>query len=692
LWALVTFAGGHAFAEPKEESPPPRDVALIEIRARVSPDLQEIRGTITVSGVGSLYMVDPLSRWPEPEDDRQRLRTYPGRPEQGRVRFVQVGPGQWEFNTWLPRRYGDVGWRPNRALYANGGWYPQPLVAGRVLASAWKVSVTLPESALGALGTSVGGGELRWSGQAERASLAVLADGVQTRTEAAGVSLTLLTRNTPRRTWLKRPAALLSAARPSGHTLATTMVEAPLRRRLARPGAGVAFVSDRAWRLSPGLRRYHDRAVTRALIASALDNPDSEARAVAAEILARQAPVATDLLRRFRWNPAVDAILNDQTLPYWGDILGPGPTADPVQDDLLEVWDPVPPISSTVAAAELGLDEGARSFAQSLAAGRTVAEAWAEVGGSPGVAGDNPTSDGPSTANGWVATWAAWVSQANPTAGWIAGSASLWWRNRTHPRNVGSLALGVDQRSLPSLALGWTHLRGRPQDGLRRPHRLSLWVEPAWSNRRFTGTEQSVFTLGGGASWTWDSRVSELFPLEGGRVRVGASGGVAPRENTQWVTAGVSGVGLLSPHPRLVFAGRGYAGVASGTTTERLLWLGGPGAGSGLSPRSAYGTRLAVAEGEARLVPFRHASIPLGGWAWWSEWQVTGGLEVASLRAESSEVGFVGWTAGTAVVLDLLGARPGLGGVTVAGPLTTWGLDAGGSRTPQVTFRLGQSF
>ena len=52
-----------------------------------------------------------------------------------------------------------------------------------------------------------------------------------------------------------------------------------------------------------------------------------------------------------RWLPAIDAILNNRRVPFWGDIFEAVHPADPVQDDLLEVLQPATP--GTVVAAQI---------------------------------------------------------------------------------------------------------------------------------------------------------------------------------------------------------------------------------------------------------------------------------------------------------------------------------------------------
>ena len=64
----------------------------IRIDAVVDPDLEHLRGTMSVSD-DLLVFVDPLALWPDPEDDLQLQRTYPQAPDHGRVRWTEAAPG-----------------------------------------------------------------------------------------------------------------------------------------------------------------------------------------------------------------------------------------------------------------------------------------------------------------------------------------------------------------------------------------------------------------------------------------------------------------------------------------------------------------------------------------------------------------------------------------------------------------------
>jgi len=291
----------------------------------------------------------------------------------------------------------------------------------------------------------------------------------------------------------------------------------------------------------------------------------------------------------------------------------------------------------------------------------------------------------------FVWLWAAWIDSISITERYASGSATVWARGRDDTRNIWSLSGSIDQQDLPALSVGWLHRRGPLQDGLARPHRFSAWVTPAWSNPRFAEGDS---TVGGGVGYAWDTRVSALFPLRGQRLAITVSGGLAPEEGTTWAAVRTAAGGVVSPHPRWAFAGRVSAAAARGDTVQRLLWIGGPGVGVSLTPGAEIGDLRGVIQGEVRWAPIRHASLPLLGLAWLSEIQLTAGTEALTLRTtEGPWARGVGLTAGTAVVVDLLGAKPGMLGVTAGVPAWVEGVEAAKAwERPQITLRFGQAF
>lgn len=787
---LLLLVGAPAWTAEGEAEP-----IAVELRATLAPDLRTIEVQVYTDDTVHSW-VDPLAHLPVPPDDRTLLRTWRGRPRPGhidatswgqtrrghtldRVPDGADGPTSWgqtprgeTFVTRLPvGRFGDVG-TTRRGLYANGAWYPQPLDAdGGLPTVRWDVTVDGPEGVVIVVGDAVGEGSVHWEGVAERAPLAAVRRAEVEVVEAGDSEVVIVSRR-PRRIVRREPARLLDAAGGEGRVV---VVEGPLRRRLARPGPGVLYLSDRAWRLTPGLRTYHDGAVQRGLLAASQDLPDPFERALAADVMSRLAPApdARGLLRWFSWNPVVDAILNDRRLPFWGDVFQAAHPEDPLRDDLVEVFQPHGPTSAL--AAQLGAahdDAVLRAVATALRTGAPLppelaafVASWrrpypaqdlvldvgedaihverrrtgpdedplptevvevrldGEIRSATAAAGEAETLVFPHDGrpgrvivdprglvrqtdrkgDAWppraVLLTAAWIDAINLTEGFVSGHVLAWARGRDDNRNVVSAWLAADQQSLPEITLGWLHRRGPLQDGLSRPHRLSLSTTAAWSNPAFAEGDRAVFTLGGTASYAWDTRISALFPLRGQRLGVSVGGGLAPQEGTRWGRADASATGVVSPHPRWALAGRGSVGVATGDTRQRLMWLGGPGAGVSLPPGIAIGTRRAVGMGEVRWAPVRNASLPLLGLAWLSEVQLTAGAEGVVLHTiDGEDARLVGVTGGAAVVTDLLGASPALVGATVGVPAVVVGVtDADGQPveawdSPQVTVRFSQAF
>ncbi len=321
----------------------------------------------------SFHLVDPLAMVPDPTDDRTTVRTWPGRPEKGRfylhteefaddfastprpVPEFWVG-GHLFFTAHLPHRYGDVGWTGHgvhRTLYANAGWYPQVVddASGvdRPVVATWDVTVSGPGVVV--LNGAVGTGESHWTGISDRVALAILPDG---RVDHVG-GLTIV--DTPGPTPASHPLGhrLLAAVAPAtlpaadpgplaaaiGAQPVTVVVDTDLRH-LARPAPGMVYLSDRAFRLLGIFRPYHARAVRQAMLSAATPLPSGWDRDFVADALTRTLP-APDLRRDFAflaWNPVVDALLNDGTLPYYDDFFDEAFDDDPELLDVIEARTP----------------------------------------------------------------------------------------------------------------------------------------------------------------------------------------------------------------------------------------------------------------------------------------------------------------------------------------------------------------
>ncbi len=361
----------------------------IRIEATVDEDLRGVRGTLTVVHTDeSLAFVDPLEDLPVPDYELDLYRTFPGAPNQGEVRWRQDGD-TLHFETRLPKRYGDVGWT-RKGLMANGAWYPQPLTAdGRLPVVDWDLSIDVPDGSVGALGQVAGSPSLGWSGQGQRASLAVVPDGRITRVEGGDWHLQLLTRGKPRKVLVDNLRAQVEQLdAPTGEVWGV-VVEGPLRRRLSRPGRGTAYVSDRAYRLTKGLYRMHHEPVFTGIVAATAPQPVRRDRLMLASLTAtevrkrvtEQGQRKADLLRLTRWIPMVDAALYDPEMAFQSEVFKRVHPSDRVLDDLEERFTPATAPSVVVAQlrAQLGA-EVVHHLTTELSTGASLVEASEATG------------------------------------------------------------------------------------------------------------------------------------------------------------------------------------------------------------------------------------------------------------------------------------------------------------------------
>lgn len=354
----------------------------------MADDLQTVRGRLTITSDQPFTLIDPLAEMPAPTGDLAVQRTWPGAPEVGKVAWERIDDDSWWFYAILPRRLEDVG-STHRGLFANGAWYPQPVFADGLHTAAWDVTVHLPEGAVGAVGDVADGGVVRWQGAGERASLAV-SYGRITALDEDGLHLDVITRHKPRRVVMRRLANEITRARPADVVWHGVVAQAPLRRRLARPGVGLTYISDRAWRVSRPFQRFHDVAVTRAVVSGLTEVADPYARDLASSAISwhyaqKRAGLDADTITGIgSFVPRLNAIRYDARLPFWADVLESAYPGDPLADDLVERFDPHEPGSAVIA--QLADGWGANSvttLGQALVRGHTVADA-ASLAGVPG--------------------------------------------------------------------------------------------------------------------------------------------------------------------------------------------------------------------------------------------------------------------------------------------------------------------
>lgn len=348
----------------------------IRIEATVDPGLRHVRGHMVLSDLADATLLDPLVDLEVPPHELTSLRTYPGVPNQGKVWFWRVDD-QVRFVAHLPHRYGDLG-STVRGLFANGAWYPQPFVDGQVPTVAWDVRLSLPEGTVGAVGDTAGAGELHWRGEAERVAIGVLPRGTVTRIEGETFTADVVhRRKRPRRPLRRHLAGQLPLVAVEGARWSGALIEVPGRRRLVRPGPGLAFVSDRAWRVFPWFQRIHHEAALRGITEAWMPSSDPWTRAIAAASLSTvhagrlKRDQAISLVGLTKWVTVVDRALFDQEMAFRQELFKRAHPSDRLRDDLMERLSPR--AAGTVVAAQLGDRHGADAL---VAVGRDVAMGW----------------------------------------------------------------------------------------------------------------------------------------------------------------------------------------------------------------------------------------------------------------------------------------------------------------------------
>ncbi len=333
----------------------------LRVEATVGADLQTITGEIEVLDGEGLRLVDALSSLPIPTDDQLLRLTFPGAPEQGWVYVEARGEGRYLFHSILPRRYDASGMVPGRGLFANGLWHPQPMRGDTAAVVDWEVQLHLPPGHTGVLNRSVGDRSLRWSGAAERLSLAVLPRARVQQLQLPAGRVTLVDQGPRRGRRDRRLQALIAEDWPGPSAPDLIVVETPSRRRLTRPGPGLLFLSDRAFRVSGGLASFHRAPVRAGVLMAGLPIEDPWERSVAAAALADRSQEDIDLreaLGLFAWIPQVDELLYDGRLPFYSEVFGETWPGDRVEDDLLEVVDPRSPGAAVSRRIDLRYGEG----------------------------------------------------------------------------------------------------------------------------------------------------------------------------------------------------------------------------------------------------------------------------------------------------------------------------------------------
>ncbi len=313
----------------------------VTLRATLRDDLQTITGELTVADGEGVRFIDALSMLPMPESDTVALRTWPRGPEQGWVDITEQDSGVLSFYAILPRRYDASGLVPGHGLFLNGLWHPQPVRGSHLENTDWDVTLTLPEGVVGTLNGAYGTDELHWQGRAERLAISAIPDGeIRSLPLEAGELVVVDSRSRPRLD--ERLVALVEESWPGPMAPDALVVVTPSRRRLCRPGPDVLFLSDRAFRATGGLWRYHIPAVRLGLLSAALPITESWQRHLSAAAIAErlyEEPTPEELLGWFSWIPQIDDLLYDGRMPFFSEIFNETWPADPLADDLQELID-----------------------------------------------------------------------------------------------------------------------------------------------------------------------------------------------------------------------------------------------------------------------------------------------------------------------------------------------------------------
>ena len=358
----------------------------ITLTATIRDDLQTITGEMTMEDGEGLRFIDTLAMLPAPQTDQIALRTWPRGPEEGWLEMDSREDGEMSFYAILPRRYGASGLVPGHGLFLNGLWHPQPVRGSAPEDVLWDVTLTLPDGAVGTLNGTYGTGELHWRGQAERLSISAIPGGeIRHMPLEAGELVVVDKRARPRLD--ERLTKVLEDSWPGPMAPDALVVITPSMRRLSRPGPDVLFLSDRAFRATGGLWKYHVPAVRLGLLSAALPVEESWRRhLIAAAISERmyKEPTPEELLGWFSWIPQIDDLLYDGQMPFFSEIFNETWPGDPLADDLQEILDRRIPARALVHRIDAIYGAGsALRLANVLLAGRSMHEATIAAGVPP---------------------------------------------------------------------------------------------------------------------------------------------------------------------------------------------------------------------------------------------------------------------------------------------------------------------
>lgn len=414
----------------------------IVVEARIADDLAHVEGTVRATGFdGPVAWRDVLTDAPLPATDLLARRAWPDRPARGAVTWREGPDGALAFTTTLPRR-----WAPNGhargVIASDGGWLPQPVVDGRAPVATWRVSLTLPDGAVGAIGPAAGTGTLTAAVMGDRVGFRVLTHGVVTRITTPSVQVTYVGRRAPGR-WRARVWAEVVDRALRGTTDTLTVAVGPDREQLARATPGLVLASDRLFRVTPTLERFHHRVAAEVIATSVAPVDDPFARAVLGAARARkvaQGWTARRYVQLGSFLPGLEALLYDGRTPYVADLfeeavatpidplapIAPMATGRLVVAQIVDGWGE-PALDAVVAALAAGEDLDAAGLAGGLPPGWLRARARPSVGEDARVTVDagavtlvrDAPADAPIapvryTTPAGVATWLAGPGEALP--------------------------------------------------------------------------------------------------------------------------------------------------------------------------------------------------------------------------------------------------------------------------------------
>jgi hypothetical protein len=694
----------------------------IRIDARTTATGRGLVGTIQADE--GVDLADPLASLAVPAGDRERLRTWPVAPSTARLTWRAtpgLGANTWTFEAELPERYGATGWTARGGLRADGTWYPRPVDAGGIpLVATWDVTVRAARAETVIVNGAVGTAEARWRGEADRIGLAVtrapaIEQGRLTGTGLRGRQPAMVTR------------AVTDWPLPSPPRVALVVTED--YQRLATAAPGLVFLSHRAFRVTGGLVAYHLPAVRRAILAAAAPlSRDWDRRFVASALLdGAGRPSVRKLLGWAAWNPIVDQLLYDGTLPYYAEIFDevseqpPGATGMPPRAAVAQLDDLRGPGAAEGLARLMLTGMSREDAASSLALPPAVVAGWGvawprgtdyratrraversappdapaevvivEVDGQKRAweAGPGPSSlpieagagrvradpaahadDADRSNDRWPATWttvaSGWIDDVDLTGRTFSLWADLAFRRRNDTRNVFLLDVAHDARDLAAVGAGWVHALGPLVDRRRRTQRLYLLAGPSVLDPAYRPTPFGSVAVGSTLGWTWDTRDSDTTAMHGHRLGAALGAGFVPGSDERWASAGGGSTLLVPLHQRHVVALRGSAGWASGEVEHRLLSLGGADAVRSLPAGAVVGNERLLAMTEYRWAVLRHGSVPLP-LAWLDELQLAPGVEAGTTWLGGEAMTALGARFGVYGIGDLLGARPTLVGLDAA--------------------------